>query len=122
MVVPVTVVVMTWRHPTREGGSMGKHRSGATLRRFLFGGRQVRRHVVTRPLVTIELVDRRTEIAHLVADEVFADGRRDGGCYRAVCGLVVLPASLTAPGHNHCPACERGNAPTRRRGVVRGDR
>lgn len=60
------------------------------------------------PLLTIELVDSSTDIAHRVTDEAFAAGRRDGGRYRALCGVLVLPASLTAPGRGHCPACERG--------------
>ena len=37
------------------------------------------------PLLTIELVDSCTKIAHRVTDEAFATGRRDGGCYRTFC-------------------------------------
>jgi hypothetical protein len=86
---------------------MGRHRGVATLRKILFAGRGARAAVTTAPLLTIELVDSRTEVAHRVSDEAFAD-RLEGGCYRAVCGMLVLPASLTAPGRGHCPACERG--------------
>jgi hypothetical protein len=91
---------------------MGRHRGVATLRKILFGGRGARAAVTTPPLITIELVDSRTEVAHRVTDEAFAD-RLDGGCYRAVCGMLVLPASLTAPGRSHCPACERGGSDSR---------
>jgi hypothetical protein len=102
---------------------MGRHRSIASLRKILFGGRQARAHVATTaPLLTIEMVDRRTEIAHRVTDEAFAAGRRDGGRYWAMCGAQVLPASLTAPARGHCPACERNSAPPRKRGRARGDR
>lgn len=100
---------------------MGRHRSVASLRKILFAGRQAPRgRVATAPLLTIEMVDRRTEVAHRVTDEAFAAGRRDGGCYRAICGVLVLPASLTAPARGHCPACERGSAPTRNKGRTRG--
>lgn len=102
---------------------MGRHRSVALLRKILFMGRQAPRgHVATAPLLTIEMVDRSTEVAHQVTDEAFAAGRREGGCYRTVCGGFVLPASLTAPARGHCPACERGSAPTRKSGGARGDR
>jgi len=33
-----------------------------------------------------------------VTDDAFAAGRCDGGRYRALSGVLVLPASLTAPG------------------------
>ena len=99
---------------------MGRHRSVASLRKLLFGGCQARAHVATAPLLTIEMVDRRTEIAHRVTDEAFAAGRRDGGRYWAICDAQVLPASLTAPARGHCPACERGSAPTRNKGRTRG--
>jgi hypothetical protein len=101
---------------------MGRHRSVASLRKILFGGRQARAPVATAPLLTIEMVDRCTEVAHRVTDEAFAAGRRDGGCYRAVCGAQVLPASLTAPARGHCPACERSSAPPRKGSRARGDR
>lgn len=102
---------------------MGRLRNVASLRKILFASRQAPRgHVDIAPLLTIELVDRRNEVAHRVADEAFAAGRREGDCYRAVCGGLVLPASLTAPARGHCPACERGSAPTRNSGGTRGDR
>jgi hypothetical protein len=98
----------------------GRHRGVAALRKILFAGRQTWGPAPTAPLLTIELVDSRTEVAHRVADEAFAASRRDRGCYRAVCGVLVLPASLTAPARGHCPACERGIAPTRNKGRTHG--
>jgi hypothetical protein len=101
---------------------MGRHRSVTSLRKILFADRQTRAHVAIAPLLTIELVDRCTEVAHRVTDEAFAAGRRDGGCYRAMCGAQVLPASLTAPPRSHCLDCERNSAPPRKGGGARGDR
>jgi hypothetical protein len=100
---------------------MSRHRSVATLRKILFPGHQARAPVATAPVITIELVDRCTEVTHRVTDDAFADGRRVGGRYWAVCGALVLPASLTAPGRGHCPACERSGAPTSRRRGTRGN-
>lgn len=100
---------------------MSKHRSVATLQKILFSGRQARTQVATAPMLTIELVDSCTEVTHLVTDEAFAAGRRAGGRYRAVCGVLVLPASLTAPGRGHCPTCELSGAPTSRRRGIRGN-
>lgn len=58
--------------------------------------------------LTIEITDRRTDVAHQVTHNAFAEGRRAGGSYLAICGAQVLPASLCAPPRSHCPACERG--------------
>ncbi|MGH3889304.1 MAG: hypothetical protein ACRDSZ_22555 [Pseudonocardiaceae bacterium] len=101
---------------------MGRHCSVGLLARVLFKGRRVPAQVDTAPLLTIEMVDSRTEVAHRVTDEAFAAGRRDGGRYRAMCGELVLPASLTAPARGYCPPCERGSAPTRKGGGIRGGR
>jgi hypothetical protein len=100
---------------------MCRHHSVDSLRKLLFAGRPARAHVAIAPLLTIELVDRCTEVAHRVTDEAFAAGRRDGGHYQATCGAEVLPASLTAPARSHCPACERNSTPPRKGGGARGD-
>lgn len=47
---------------------------------------------------TIEITDRCTGVAHRVTDDAFAEGKRAGGSYVALCGAQVLPASLCAPG------------------------
>ncbi|MDQ3763182.1 MAG: hypothetical protein M3460_16510 [Actinomycetota bacterium] len=59
-------------------------------------------------LLTIEITDRCTDVAHRVTDDAFAEGKRAGGSYMAIYGTEVLPASLCAPPRSHCPVCERG--------------
>ncbi len=68
----------------------------------------------------IEMTDARTHRAHLVTDEAAAAGRADVGSYVAVCGVVVLAASLTTPGTSYCSDCWRRNEnypPLSRRGT-----
>jgi hypothetical protein len=86
----------------------GRHRFRriATLREIL--GRRARPPVATAPGCTIAFADGPTGIAHRVTEDAFAEGRRAGGCYVALCGAQVLPTRLTAPARYHCPACERG--------------
>jgi hypothetical protein len=55
----------------------------------------------------IAMTDARTYRAHLVTDAAAAAGRADRGCYVAVCGTVVLAASLTTPDTSFCSACAR---------------
>lgn len=87
---------------------LGRHRFRriATVREIL--GRRVRMPVATAPGCTIGFADGLTGISHCVTEEAFAVDRRSGGCYVAVCGARVLPASLASPARFHCPACERG--------------
>ncbi|HEY6423832.1 MAG TPA: hypothetical protein VIY28_11405 [Pseudonocardiaceae bacterium] len=65
----------------------------------------------------IAITDARTYRAHLVSDAAAAAGRADVGRYVAVCGMVVLAASLTTPDTSFCRAClsaqARGHAPVR---------
>lgn len=74
-------------------------------------GHRRRRRAVTDagvPMDTphvIEMTDARTLRAHLVTDDAFAAGRADAGRYVAVCGVVVLPASLTTPDTSYCASC-----------------
>jgi len=56
------------------------------------------------PLTCVDGLD------HLVPDAVLAAG---DGRYTAVCGQVVLPAALSAPGGRGCPLCQ---LPERERG------
>ncbi|MGH3511179.1 MAG: hypothetical protein ACRDRB_02730 [Pseudonocardiaceae bacterium] len=45
---------------------------------------------ITPPaLMTIEMTDGYTNLTHHVTDEAMAQGRRAGGCYRALCGARV---------------------------------
>lgn len=59
----------------------------------------------------IELTDTRTLRTHLVTDDAFAAGRADAGRYVAVCGVVVLPASLTTPETSYCASCAYWRTP-----------
>jgi hypothetical protein len=105
------------RLPSEPGGvvgkaaSMGGHR--VRFRKILFARRQVRRQVITVPRRIMVMTDGRTGMGHRVTDQAFAAGRRAGGCYLAICGMPVLPASLTAPARVHCPRCEQESAPVR---------
>jgi len=53
----------------------------------------------------IVMTDARTYRAHLVTDPAVAAGRADAGRHVAVCGTVVLPASLTTPETSHYASC-----------------
>ena len=50
------------------------------------------------------MVDASTGRTHLVRDDAVVAGRR-AGRYVAVCGAVLLAASLTAPGDTYCRRC-----------------
>ncbi len=65
-------------------------------------------HAAAEPHL-IPLTDVRTGGAHLVTHEAAAAGR-PAGRYRAVCGAIVLAASLTTPERASCRACERWRA------------
>ena len=57
--------------------------------------------------VAIELTDGHTNLTPHVTDEAMAQGRRTGGCYRALCGTRVWSASLAAPVRRRCQTCAR---------------
>jgi hypothetical protein len=85
----------------------GRHRWPrlARLWEILGRGRRVRPPV---PAGTVVLTDGVTSIAHRVTREAFHTGCGAGQCYVALCGVRVLPLTLTAPARFHCPVCERG--------------
>ena len=85
---------------------MARHRGAGWLRKLLFADRYVRIPGVTARRRLMEMTDGLTGTAHRVTDHAFAMGRRAGGRYVAVCGLQILPASLTASERGHCPTCE----------------
>ncbi len=58
------------------------------------------------PALTIEMTDGHTRLTHQVNDGAFTLGRPVGR-YRAMCGALVLVASLAAPGAGRCPMCEK---------------
>ncbi|MGH7745970.1 MAG: hypothetical protein ACREQ5_14515 [Candidatus Dormibacteria bacterium] len=51
------------------------------------------------------MTDGYTNVTHQVTDEAMAQGRRAGGCYRALCGARVLSASLATPVRRRCQIC-----------------
>ena len=59
---------------------------------------------VTPPRRVAELVDSWTGEAHLVREDAVVSGRQSGR-YMAVCGTVVLAASLTTPAQQYCRSC-----------------
>jgi hypothetical protein len=85
----------------------GRHRFRrlVALREIL--GRRARPLAVPVPMGTVMLTDGVTGIAHRVTREAFVTGCRAGGRYVALCGVQVLPWTLTAPARFHCPVCER---------------
>ncbi|MGH3796491.1 MAG: hypothetical protein ACRDSP_16560 [Pseudonocardiaceae bacterium] len=50
------------------------------------------------------MTDTRTVVTHLVTDEAVAAGRRTGR-YVGVCGVAVLPGSLTEGTDRYCRSC-----------------
>jgi len=50
----------------------------------------------------VAVVDARTRVEHLVADDVLAEPRLS---YPARCGAEVLAASMTDPGRSRCREC-----------------
>lgn len=79
---------MSWLQRRGDYRDAGKHR------------RRERRHRTAIPLV-----DAHTLTAHYLTDEALAAGRRGAGRYVALCGLDVLPASLTVAEVDHCRRC-----------------
>lgn len=67
-------------------------------------GREGAARAVTGTGHVFALVDARTDSTHLVRDDAVVAGRLVGR-YVAVCGAVVLAASLTAPGDKDCRSC-----------------
>jgi hypothetical protein len=71
------------------------------------------RRVVTKRR-GVEIVDVRTLVAHVLSDAAVVVGRRGGGRYVALCGVEVIPASLTVgPEGGYCGSCTA--VPTLRR-------
>lgn len=66
------------------------------------------------------MTEARTCRAHLVTDEAAAAGRVNAGRYVAICGTVVLPASLTAPEASYCTSCTYWHKQGSRMALVRG--
>lgn len=58
-----------------------------------------------RPRPSIELVDGPTRVAHRVTSEELVTLHRVGGSCRALCGVIVVAASMTDPGRSRCRVC-----------------
>lgn len=61
----------------------------------------------------VEMVDIHTGENHLLTLDAAAAGRRAPNRYLALCGVDVLPASLTDPGQGYYWSC-RSTIPTQR--------
>jgi hypothetical protein len=60
--------------------------------------------VTAETVPVFAMTDARTQCAHFVTEEAAAAGRAVGR-YVAICGRVVLAASLTAPETSYCGSC-----------------
>ncbi len=71
-----------------------------------------------RPLLTkrrtVEMVDVRSLVAHVLSDAAAVAGRGGGGRYYALCGVEVLPAALVAGPDRYCCTCAAATVPTQR--------
>lgn len=65
--------------------------------------------MITTQRRPIAVADARTGLAHQVTDEAAAVGRRSG-YYPAMCGTLVLVASLATPDRGTCRWCVRAGA------------
>jgi len=61
---------------------------------------------LTERVRVIKVTDSRTGQAHRVTEDAAVMGQRPG-CYRAVCGELVLAASLTIPERGSCRGCQQ---------------
>lgn len=59
-----------------------------------------------RRIRPVGIIDARTQVEHLVTDELVA-AHRHAGCYPALCGIKVLAASMAQPGRDRCAQCAR---------------
>ena len=64
---------------------------------------------MSAPALVLFTVTGTDGVAHLIAEDAMAAGRR-AGRYLAVCGAQVLAASLTSPEHGRCRSCRRWRA------------
>lgn len=85
-----------------SGIPMASHRKPRLWARMLS---RCRRQPIDPRRRTVELVDAGSLMAHLLTPDALDAGRRPTGRYVALCGVDVLPASLTAPPQGHCRSC-----------------
>lgn len=77
----------------------GRHRCQAHDVRLRIPPQRRRPHAVG-------IIDARTRVEHLVTDDVVA-AHRHAGRYPALCGVVLLAASIAEPGRGWCRECAR---------------
>lgn len=65
-----------------------------------------------RPVRTLDLVDVRDGLIHLLTPDAHAAGLRPKSDYVALCGAVVLPAPLVEPGSRSCWGCKSATVAT----------
>ena len=65
-----------------------------------------------RPVRTLDLVDVRDGLIHLLTPDALAAGLRPKTDYVALCGAVVLPAPLVEPGGRSCWGCKSATVAT----------
>jgi hypothetical protein len=68
------------------------------------------------PVRTLDLVDLRDGLIHLLTPDAHAAGLKSRCDYVALCGAVVHPAALTDPGQRYCWSCRstRSSVPSQR--------
>jgi hypothetical protein len=59
-----------------------------------------------RPVRTLDLVDVRDGLIHLLTPDALAAGLRPKTDYVALCGATVLPAPMVEPGGRSCLGCK----------------
>jgi hypothetical protein len=65
-----------------------------------------------RRVRTLDLVDVRDGLIHLLTPDALAAGLRPKTDYLALCGAVVLPAPLVEPGGRSCWGCKSATVTT----------
>ena len=65
-----------------------------------------------RRVHTIDLVDTRDLLTHLLTSDALAAGLRPKTDYVALCGAVVFPAPLVEPGGRSCWGCKSATVTT----------
>lgn len=80
---------------------------------------------VTEVVPVFAMTEASTQCAHFVADQDVTAGRSRGR-YVAICGRVVIAASLTTPETSYCESClywrAKNHTPPRKSGISRRSR
>lgn len=90
--------------PRARSGSTTSHAPSSPGRRRGSGGHHRRDQAGAAAPLLYAVTDARTLVAHLVVEDALVTGRRSG-CFRTVCGELVLAASLTVEERFYCRSC-----------------